>query len=74
MKSILENCTDPILYNINIPCTKNQRNRNHTPIPRIFADQFIKRKDPRNRTYYWLKEVSYTPEEIPELGKTIETI
>ncbi|HON44078.1 MAG: 5'/3'-nucleotidase SurE [Planctomycetes bacterium] len=70
MKSILENCTDPILYNINIPCTKEIKGIEITrQYQGFFADQFIKRKDPRNRTYYWLKEVSYTPEEIPELGK-----
>jgi len=70
MNTILQNCQEKILYNVNIPCTPTIKGIEITrQFQGFFADQFVEREDPRHKKYYWLKDVSYTSEEIPALGK-----
>ncbi|HEY6564803.1 MAG TPA: 5'/3'-nucleotidase SurE, partial [Pirellulaceae bacterium] len=57
IRQILEaKCPDPELYNINIPTSATRAAAEVHIVPmglERFGDQFLKRTDPKGRTYYW---------------------
>jgi 5'-nucleotidase len=57
IQQVLENKNDqPELFNINIPTTATTRPSEVHVVPmglERFGDQFLKRTDPKGRTYYW---------------------
>lgn len=66
LQDLLNHCTDPLLYNVNIP-----------PDPKIkgiklarqshafFNDLYEKRQNPRGKDYYWLKGLGFKKEIEP---------
>ena len=79
MPKLIEMCNEKMLYNINIPKTKEIKGIEVTrQALSFFMDQYEKRTDPRNRSYYWLKSVSYSQEPsqniIPDFRNDLESI
>ncbi len=72
--TLLEICTEKILYNINIPKTPAIKGILVTrQFLGFFMDQYEKKIDPRNREYFWLKNVSYSGEIVPSEAKTYQS-
>ena len=63
LPTLLDGCSNQLLYNINLPSTATIKEIRVTRQFRgFFSDIYEQRIDPRGREYFWLKGVSYSEE------------
>lgn len=70
MEILLNECTESLLYNINIPCVKKIKGIKPARQSMLnFADYYEKRNTPLNKDYYWLHFSGFKPQPFAKIPK-----